>query len=393
MTDLSYGLRAGAAIGLVLALAGCPAQQPAPPVRIDGTAPGGGQPVEDARGIVAFEGYEAARARDGETVGDLAGRIGYSATELAAYNGLSPTSPLRAGDLLVLPPRPGGASAVGAPLSSSPAPLPSSPPPASVIETQPLGTDPVITSPGDSLLTETTPATPEDTADAGAAPSQSPLPNESGWSPELALQAIERSSGAPTEAAAPVPAPAPEAETTRPGEGAPLSAPPSAGTPLPPEPAEVTELTSPDLSRYQTARTSPQPAPVTVPGLASPRSRLARPVEGPVALGFGEGEGGVRNEGVDFAAPAGASVIAAEDGEVALVSEALGGLGTIVLIRHDGDLLTVYGRISGVTVARGDPVVRGQEIGVVAQPSGGVAPRMHFEVRQGATSVDPLRFL
>jgi len=121
--------------------------------------------------------------------------------------------------------------------------------------------------------------------------------------------------------------------------------------------------------------------------------RFLRPVSGPVALGFGPRADGGRNEGVDFAAPAGAPVRAAADGEVALVSEALGGLGTIVLLRHPDELLTVYGRLADVRVAKGEIVARGQRIGAVAAPEPPAEPRMHFEIREGAEAVDPMAYL
>ncbi len=117
--------------------------------------------------------------------------------------------------------------------------------------------------------------------------------------------------------------------------------------------------------------------------------RLIRPVVGPVVIGFNQGAGRARNDGIDFASPSGAPVVAAAAGEVALVSQSLGGLGTIVLLRHPGDYLTVYGRIEKVTVSKGDFVSQGQKIGVVS-PS--TQPRMHFEVRHGADSMDPVRF-
>jgi murein DD-endopeptidase MepM/ murein hydrolase activator NlpD len=121
--------------------------------------------------------------------------------------------------------------------------------------------------------------------------------------------------------------------------------------------------------------------------------RLQRPVEGPIAIGFGQGAGPAKNDGVDFAAPAGAPVVAADDGEVALVSETLGGLGTIVLVRHKEEMLTVYGRIDKVSVKKGDFVRRGQKLGVVSNAAAPAEPRMHFEVRRGATVLDPMRFL
>jgi murein DD-endopeptidase MepM/ murein hydrolase activator NlpD len=64
-------------------------------------------------------------------------------------------------------------------------------------------------------------------------------------------------------------------------------------------------------------------------------------------------------------------------------------LGNIVLVRHRGDYLTVYGRIEKVKVRKGDIVSQGQKIGVVSPSTN---PRMHFEVRQGADSLDPEKF-
>ncbi|MEO0995389.1 MAG: LysM peptidoglycan-binding domain-containing M23 family metallopeptidase [Pseudomonadota bacterium] len=414
----SFGRRVarGAMMAAIsLAVAACAGRQDPgdAEVEIRGTDPSGGssssagraaatQPLPDGAGIVAYDGYAAARAQEGDTVSTLASRVGLSASELGAYNGLAPTHQLRAGDELVLPPRPGGYVATAAPAPDlAPAAVP-----VSGIEAQPLDAS------GAGLPTTT------GTEIAAADPATAPLPADSGWSPELIAGAIDRTGGPET----------PQTET--PGQGVALPAPPSAGDPLPPEPSGTETLQSPQLSQYQTSRPDetvvarapdpsvdpvpvPTPAPADAlpvasdsdpatsevaaatpaPAAAAPTTRLQRPVQGEVALGFREGAGGVKNDGVDFAAPAGAPVVAAEAGEVALVSEALGGLGTIVLLRHPGELLTVYGRISGVTVSKGDIVERGQQIGEVAQPDGGVAPRMHFEVREGAASVDPMRYI
>ena len=75
---------------------------------------------------------------------------------------------------------------------------------------------------------------------------------------------------------------------------------------------------------------------------------------------------------------------------MALVSVSTGSLGTIVLIRHANDVLTIYGRVDNVTVSKGDTVKRGQVIGVVAA---GDPATMHFEVRKGTDSVDPMPYL
>ncbi len=61
-----------------------------------------------------------------------------------------------------------------------------------------------------------------------------------------------------------------------------------------------------------------------------------------------------------------------------------------MLVRHPDNLMTVYGRITGVTLEKGDTVSRGQKIGVVAD---GNPANLHFEVRRGTASVDPAPFL
>ncbi len=88
--------------------------------------------------------------------------------------------------------------------------------------------------------------------------------------------------------------------------------------------------------------------------------------------------------------PAGTPVHAAAAGEVALVSEALGGLGTIVLVRHKDDLITTYSTLADVRVKEGDRVTAGQVLGAVAPRD---KPELQFDVFRGTTSVDPTPYL
>ena len=62
----------------------------------------------------------------------------------------------------------------------------------------------------------------------------------------------------------------------------------------------------------------------------------------------------------------------------------------ILVIRHDGNLLTVYAGIDAIGVKKGDKVTRGQP---VAKVRAGATPFLHFEVRKGFESVDPLPYL
>ena len=351
---------------VVAAVAACAGPEPSDdPVEVEirGTAPtlpaaspGG---AVSGEGIVDYGEYRVAVAESGDTVADLARRLNISATGLAAYNGVQPSTELEAGDELVLPPGVSMAAPAGydgvqvaaLPGDDDYAPLPPGPEPFEAAALEPVEVAPEEIEP---VVADPVPAAPASTPSAPA-----PATGR-GWSPDLAAAAIERAD--------------------EPG-GNRLPPPPSADDPLPPAPAEPRALASPELDRYQT----PQ-------ALATP-FQLTRPVEGPVVVPYNVGSGQQRNEGVDFAAPAGAPVVAAEDGEVALVSESLGGVGSIVLVRHPNDLMTVYGRLGEVLVEKGDYLERGQRLGAVAEAPAGTESRMHFEVRSGAESIDPMQML
>ena len=121
--------------------------------------------------------------------------------------------------------------------------------------------------------------------------------------------------------------------------------------------------------------------------LSDPGTGLLMPVDGQIVRPYSSGAGG--SHGVDFSAPAGTSVRASDDGAVVLVSPSETH-STIVLIRHDDNLYTVYSKITGVTLVKGDQVRRGQVVGQVAS---GSPPLFHYQVRRGTESVDPVPLL
>jgi murein DD-endopeptidase MepM/ murein hydrolase activator NlpD len=120
---------------------------------------------------------------------------------------------------------------------------------------------------------------------------------------------------------------------------------------------------------------------------AGASGKLLRPVSGKVLRGYSKKKGG--NEGLDIAAASGTPVKAAEGGEVALISKS-GSQNTIVLLRHPDNLYTVYSNVSDVTVKKGQKVKRGQSIAKVAS---GDPSFVHFEIRRGTESVDPVPYL
>jgi murein DD-endopeptidase MepM/ murein hydrolase activator NlpD len=117
------------------------------------------------------------------------------------------------------------------------------------------------------------------------------------------------------------------------------------------------------------------------------------PVKGRVISKYGSKPGGTRNEGINIAVPEGTSVRAAESGVVAYAGNELKGYGNLVLIRHDGGWVTAYAHNKQLFVKRGDTVRRGDVIAKAGQTGSVDSPQLHFELRKGATAVDPLKYL
>ncbi len=117
------------------------------------------------------------------------------------------------------------------------------------------------------------------------------------------------------------------------------------------------------------------------------------PVNGRVISKFGSKPNNTRNEGINIAVPEGTAVRAAEAGVVAYAGNELKGYGELVLIRHQNGWVTAYAHNRELLVKRGDAVRRGDVIGKAGKSGSVTSPQVHFEVRQGATAVDPLKYL
>jgi len=99
------------------------------------------------------------------------------------------------------------------------------------------------------------------------------------------------------------------------------------------------------------------------------------------------------NDGINIAVPEGTSVKAAESGVVAYAGSELKGYGNLILIRHPNGFVTAYANNSDIEVKRGDTVKRGQTIAKSGQSGNVASPQLHFELRKGATPVDPTQYL
>ncbi|WP_322889384.1 MULTISPECIES: LysM peptidoglycan-binding domain-containing M23 family metallopeptidase [unclassified Yoonia] len=353
------------------------------------------RPRPDDRGVISYPTYQVVVARQDDTIRGIAIRLGLDANELARFNGIEPDTILRRDEIVALPNRlpdgtvaPGGpatqqpfdvaavatsaldrADAAGGPITASELPpagggiVPASAPPAPVAATPAPGAEPIRHQ-----------VARGETAFSISRLYNVPVTSIAEWNGlnaqftirEGQFLLIPQGGAAPQRTAAPA--------VTAPGAGSETPVPPSAATPLPAPPAPVAAPAAPDIGT---------PAPPPPP--AASASRLAAPVQGSIIRAYAPGT----NEGVDFGVPAGTDVRAADAGTVAAVTTDTSG-GSIVVIRHADGLLTVYTQMDNLTVQKDASVSRGQVIGKVRA---GNPSFLHFEVRRGLQSVDPMDFL
>lgn len=345
----------------------------------------GQRPRPDSRGIISYPDYQVAVARSGDTVATVANRIGMSESELASFNALTPDTRLRGGEVLALPRGTGsGGTAARAgeieistladsAISRAETGQSASPPPATT--TQPADEQPTrhVVQRGETafIIARLYNVTPRALADWN------------GLDPEMRVREgqtllipVGRQQDTQQAAAA---APAPEPQTTAPGSTSPAPPPPSASTPLP------APVPSADQMQAEAQAATPPAADLSQERTEASRTTFVMPVDGRIIRAYSPG----RNEGIGIAASAGTNVRAAAAGTVAAITRTTGNV-NIVVIRHNDGLLTVYANVDNLSVAKDARVTQGQNIGKVAA---GDPSFLHFEVRRGQESVDPMRYL
>jgi murein DD-endopeptidase MepM/ murein hydrolase activator NlpD len=92
--------------------------------------------------------------------------------------------------------------------------------------------------------------------------------------------------------------------------------------------------------------------------------------------------------GLDFRVPSGTAVAAMNDGTV-LLARPLYFEGNFVVLDHGQGLLTLYLHLSEFKVKEGDPVKRGQVIGLSGGTGRATGPHLHVAVRWQGTYLDP----
>ncbi|UXM96265.1 M23 family metallopeptidase [Bartonella sp. HY329] len=122
-------------------------------------------------------------------------------------------------------------------------------------------------------------------------------------------------------------------------------------------------------------------------------SQMRWPARGRILSSFGQLEGTVTNDGLDIMVPEGTSIRAAENGVVIYAGDGLKEFGNTVLIRHENNIVTVYGHNSKILVKRNQQVRRGDEIAKSGMSGNASTPKLHFEVRKNSVPVNPVKFL
>ncbi|HEX7080962.1 MAG TPA: peptidoglycan DD-metalloendopeptidase family protein [Gammaproteobacteria bacterium] len=119
------------------------------------------------------------------------------------------------------------------------------------------------------------------------------------------------------------------------------------------------------------------------------RGRLAWPVVGKIVADFDTPRGGgLRWNGVLFAAPRGAPVRAVYHGRVAF-ADWLPGLGLLMIVDHGDGYMSLYAHNDALLKEPGDVVRPGEPIAEVGDTGGRAEPSLYFEIRHAGEPVDP----
>ncbi len=103
--------------------------------------------------------------------------------------------------------------------------------------------------------------------------------------------------------------------------------------------------------------------------------------------------GSAYHEGIDLRAMPGTPVLAAQAGKVLYANRRIRGYGNMIVLKHQGQISTIYAHNSKILVRRGQMVRQGQVIARTGNTGRSRGPHLHFEIRSGLGAIDPMRYL
>jgi murein DD-endopeptidase MepM/ murein hydrolase activator NlpD len=381
-----------------------------PPSGQDYPPPGmEGRPRPDTTGAVASPPGKALARSDGgtgggtsvtvgpgDTVNRIAKRYGVSAAALMAANHISAPATIRRGQQIIIPRSPATAVATARPMPPMSAPVP---PPTAATAHPPQGP---AAAAGEGIHVVAAGETLSSIAHHYRR-SRIAIAKANNIEPDAKLHIAQRlviPGGRSTTVRVGGLEPTPPARTSV-GQGSVVPVveqTTDAGPPSPPPAAQKVVAANPAPSARVTTATTSEPLGEDVTTEKSSKSAAVAPqfrwpVHGRIISSFGPQTAGQPNDGINVAVPEGTAVKAADDGIVAYAGNELKGYGNLILVRHQNGFVTAYANASELMVRRGDTVKRGQVIARSGQTGTVTSPQLHFEIRKGATPVDPTQYL
>ncbi len=128
---------------------------------------------------------------------------------------------------------------------------------------------------------------------------------------------------------------------------------------------------------------------------AIPATKGTGQLQRPVAVGVYAGYGmrwGRMHYGLDYAAPTGTAIRAADGGTVISAGWS-GAYGLRITIDHGGNIKTLYAHCSAIYVSAGDKVYKGQKIAAVGSTGRSTGAHCHFEVFVNGKNVNPANYV
>jgi murein DD-endopeptidase MepM/ murein hydrolase activator NlpD len=127
------------------------------------------------------------------------------------------------------------------------------------------------------------------------------------------------------------------------------------------------------------------------------KSPFQMPTDGPVTSAYGSrrlfnGKTRSYHNGVDFRAPVGTPIYAANTG-IVLLAENLFYSGNVVILDHGAGVFTGYSHLSAFSVNTGDFVDKGRQIGLAGRTGRTSGPHLHWGAKVTGVNVDPLQLI
>ena len=333
------------------------------------------RPLPDSRGIISYATYEVAVARKGDTIKSIAERLGLKSQNIAAYNGMSSLEKLNDGQLISLPNR----------TDKRKFQLKNSTSNRNEVNVTELASTAIETATSKKKVIKKSTSEQENepirhkVSRGETAFTISRLYN-------VSIRSLADWNGLDSNYTIRegqyllIPLPrdkiVTEVATVKPGKNSKTPSPPSSAEALPePIPTENLEITS-GKSKSSTRPENIEP---------SNTGQFSYPVNGKIIRDYVKN----KTDGIDISAPEGTPIVAAEKGIVAAITSDTQEV-PIIVLKHEGNLLTVYAGIGDISVKEKEKVLKSQLIGKIRP---GNPSFLHFEVRRGFESIDPMEFL